>query len=350
MNNYNTFNHCESLYWVFTHLCNDLCDHCYNNSGPKGDQLTDEECLAIIQNLPEKIDRIILSGGEPLARRKQLYLILDELTARYDDTQIMLQTNGDLLTPKRLDTLITKGVTRIDIASIDRYHKKKGERKAELEQLFKSRGMSDDDPEPLIKKENYVNKNQLSYGFWGAGEDMWLGGNWARGRAMETDIWYKNPQHNFCSILSGAIGFLTGGDDIPQEISIQLWRINPCCPGTKKPMGDARREKVADVLQRVSESPVFQKLNEGKPWEMGESIGISEEHARRRTEDLKNVCLWCDEFFSNHFDSETLQPKTETETDGISTPDRRENKSEFEQLLEAGKRSNHGRQQKYKEV
>ena len=346
-----SFNHCESLYWVFTHLCNDRCDHCYNNSGPKGNQLTDEECLAIIKNLPERIDRIILSGGEPLAKRKQLYLILDELTARYgDDTQIMLQTNGDLLTPNRLDTLIEKGVSRIDIASIDRYHKNKGERKAELKQLFKSRGMSDDDPEPLIKKENYVKKNSVSFGFWGANEDMWLGGNWARGRALEKDIWHKDPAHNFCALLSGAVGFLTGGDDIPQEISIQLWRINPCCPGTREPMGDARKEKVSDVLQRVSKSPIFKKLNEGKPWEMGASIGISEDYARRRTEDLKNVCLWCDEFFQRHFDINTLQPKAEAEKTSTPNKQEKENTSEFEQLLKAGERSRHGRTQSYKEV
>ena len=25
----------------------------------------------------------------------------------------------------------------------------------------------------------------------------------------------------------------------------QLWKINPCCPGTKDPLGDARIEKVS---------------------------------------------------------------------------------------------------------
>ena len=45
------------------------------------------------------------------------------------------------------------------------------------------------------------------------------------------------------------------------EISIQLWKINPCCPGTKFPLGDARKEKVADVLHRISKMEVFQKLN-----------------------------------------------------------------------------------------
>jgi hypothetical protein len=305
------FNHCESLYWVFTQLCNDKCDHCYNLSGPQGERISEEECMQIIEHLPDRIDRLILSGGEPLADKKLLYAILDRLHERYGNhTQIMLQTNGDLLNGDILDTLIEKGVSRFDIASIDRYHKHAGDRLMVLAELFESRGVNGDDKDPLIQKENYLVKGrQLSWGYWGATEDMWLGGNWARGRAMEKDIWKRDPQHNFCKVLSGGIGFLTGAEGIPQEISIQLWRINPCCPGTYKAMGDARQEKVADVLARVAQSPVFQKINEGDPLGMGESVGISRTFAEERNEVLQNVCLWCDEFFRDYFDMATLQSK-----------------------------------------
>jgi len=302
------YNHCESLYWVFTQLCNDKCDHCYNLSGPQGERISEQECLQIIENLPDKIDRIILSGGEPLTEKKLLYRILDELRERYGDTtQMMLQTNGDLLTGEILDVLIEKGVTRFDIASIDRYHKHSGNRLIELAELFDSRSVNGDDKDPLIEKETYlVQDRRITWGYWGATEDMWLGGNWARGRALEKDVWKRDPAHNFCKLLSGGIGFLSGADGIPQEISIQLWRINPCCPGTYKAMGDARREKIADVLARMAQSPVFQKINEGDPIGMGESVGIDREFAQARTEDLQNVCLWCDEFFRDYFDLETL--------------------------------------------
>ncbi len=304
------FNHCESLYWVFTQVCNDECDHCYNLSGPRGARISTEECMQIIDNLPERIDRIILSGGEPLAERKKLYAILDRLREKYANagTQIMLQTNGDLLNEERLDTLIEKGVTRFDIASIDRFHKHKGERLDVLGRLFESRGVNGDNSDPLIDKQNYLHGHPLSWGHWGATEDMWLGGNWARGRAMEKDIWKRDPEHNFCAILSGARNFLGGYDDIPQEISIQLWRINPCCPGTKFPMGDARRERVAEVLARVSEMLVFQRLNEGDPWKMGAHLGVTEAEARARTRELENICLYCDEFFGKHL--QELNPDT----------------------------------------
>lgn len=305
------FNHIESIYWVFTQLCNDKCDHCYNLSGPQGARISTEECLQIVENLPDYPDRIILSGGEPLAERKKLYAILDALKEKYGDrTQIMLQTNGDLLNEERLDTLIEKGVSRFDIASIDRYHKHAGQRLDQLGELFASRGVNGDDKDPLIQIDTYLTKKPLSWGHWGATEDMWLGGNWARGRAMQKNIWKRDPNHNFCAVLSGGIGFLTGAEGIPQEISIQLWAINPCCPGTIQPMGDARREKVADVLTRVADDPIMQKLNEGDPITMGESIGISAEYAQQRTNELENICLWCDEFFKKHYDMEKLTERS----------------------------------------
>jgi organic radical activating enzyme len=284
-------------------LCNDQCDHCYNLSGPRGSRITEEECMQIIEHLPPSVGRIILSGGEPLAEKQKLYNILDALHAKYKGiTQIMLQTNGDLLTEEILDTLIAKGVSRFDIASIDRYHKHAGARLMDLATLFESRGVDGEEKQPLIEIDTYLNKKPLSWGYWGATEDLWLGGNWARGRAMQKNIWKRDPNHNFCAVLSGGIGFLTGAPGIPQEISIQLWRINPCCPGTAKPMGDARIDNVIDVLRRASTSPVYQKINEGDPIRMGESVGISEEFARARMAELENICLWCDEFFEKHFE------------------------------------------------
>jgi hypothetical protein len=302
------FDHIESIYWVFTQLCNDQCAHCYNLSGPKGAKISEQDCLDIIANLPKSAGRIILSGGEPLAEKQKLYTILDTLQTKYDGkTQIMLQTNGDLLTGEILDILIEKGVTRFDIASIDRYHKAAGGRLMDLADLFESRGVNGDEKDPLIEKSTFLHDFPLSWGYWGATEDMWLGGNWARGRALEKDNWKRDPDHNFCGILSGGIGFLNGGENIPQEISIQLAAINPCCPGTKDAMGDARFERIADVLSKVVDNPIFQSLDKGDPFAMGESVGVSTEHAKKRCGELGNVCLWCDEFFTKHYDMKSAK-------------------------------------------
>ncbi len=300
----------ESIYWVFTQRCNDNCIHCYNDSSPRGMTLPLEDCLAIVQNLPESLGRLILSGGEPLTEEDKLHAILEAVRAKYRGlTQVMLQTNGDRLTGERLDALLARGVTRIDVASIDRFHKHQGERKAVLEALFQSRGMSGDDPDPLVAKANYLKREVVSYGFWGATEDMWLGGNWARGEALRKDVWLRDGSHNFCAILSGARGFL-GGTDLPQELSIQLADINPCCPGTLYPLGDARRERVSAVLDRVASNPVFERLNQGDAYGMGESLGVGEDHGRARAMALQSVCLWCDEFMARYLEP-TLLPRAE---------------------------------------
>ncbi|MCB0515825.1 MAG: radical SAM protein [Chitinophagales bacterium] len=296
------FKHLESLYWVFTQVCNDQCSHCYNFSGPQGKRISVEECLQIIANLPEKIDRIILSGGEPLAEKEKLYRILEVLQEKYgNDTQIMLQTNGDLLTAEILDKLIEKGVSRFDISSIDAYHKAGGNHLMQLAELFASRAVNGDEKDALIEKTHYLHEKPLSWGYWGATQDMWLGGNWARGRAYANQLWKKDPEHNFCSILSGAIGFLQGTETVPQEISIQLWAINPCCPGTLRALGDARTQKVSEVLAEAAKNPVYQMLDKGNPYRMGEHLGVSEAYARSRCNALQNVCRWCDEFFREFF-------------------------------------------------
>ncbi len=304
------FNHCETIYWVFTQLCNDKCDHCYNSSGPQGTRMTDQECLDIISNLPPKIDKIILSGGEPLAEKKQLYLILDTLREKYGaDQKITLQTNGDLMTGTILDTLLAKGVKGISIASLDRFHKHAGAKLDSLKKLFDSKGMVD--AMPYIKmgiKKNALDPSWRTYSYFGANEEMWLGGNWARGRAMEHDIWMKDPKHNFCAIQSGARNFLGGYTDVIQEVSIQLWALNPCCPGTKFPLGDIRKERVADVLLRLSKNKVFQALNTGNPLKMGEHLGITEEQATKDVNVVQNICLYCDLFFIKNLNAATLEP------------------------------------------
>ncbi len=214
MNPNNKFNHIASVYWVFTQLCNDKCDHCYNFSGPQGSRISEADCLAIIDNLPDSMDRIILSGGEPLAEKQKLYLILDALKSKYGNTtQIMLQTNGDLLTGEILDVLIAKGVTRFDVASIDRFHKAAGARLTELAELFDSRGVNGEEKDPLVKKDNYLHAFPLSWGYWGATEDMWLGGQLGKrqglrkrpleARSSAQFLWYFVRSYRFFERWTG---------------------------------------------------------------------------------------------------------------------------------------------------
>ncbi len=285
----------ESIYWVFTKRCNDECAHCYNDSGPRGERMSREDALAVVGNLPDRVGRIILSGGEPLVERKLLYELLDRLRARYQGrTQLWLQTNGDLLTDRILDQLLQRGVQRIDVPSSDPLHKHQGAREPLLRELLLSRGLVED-----VAKTGATPPGQLTFAFWGATEELWLTGNWARGRAMKNGLAKLQPDWNFCKIWSGARGFLDDGSP-QQEINVQLFRVYPCCPTTKLPLGDLRCEPLLAILDRVRQSPVFQALNRGAPEEMGVGTGIPVDRARARIRVLRDVCLFCDEYLTAH--------------------------------------------------
>lgn len=286
----------QCVYWVITMKCNDFCSHCYNNSGPEGEVIDKEELLKVIPNLPKNMQRIVLSGGEPLMELGKLLAVINGIRARFGPRlPIWIQTNGDLLTKKTLSLILEAGVSRVDITSLDRFHQHQGSRRETIETLFKSFNLVDAKKEP--------HNSHRSYAFWGANDDIWLGGNWARGRALKNGLAYKNPEHNFCSLWSGAQHFLDSGS-ARQEVHIQLHRVYPCCPTTYFAIGDARKESVASILAKTAEIPQYQALNRGDISGIGlgqKTNEVSREFAVQRIQELGDVCLWCDEYFSKHY-------------------------------------------------
>ncbi len=155
--------------------------------------------------------------------------------------------------------------------------------------------------------------HERTFSFWGATPDLWLGGLWARGRALRNDISLRDPDHNFCSLWSGALGFLD--DNSPrQEIAIQLTKVYPCCPGTVEPLGDVAEEPLTSILDRHRGEPMWEALNRGEPADMGIVAGVDQEFARERIQELGNVCLWCDEYFTQYRGSTPTDQNTATQS------------------------------------
>ena len=204
-----------------------------------------------------------------------------------------------------LQKLLDAKVSRIDIASMDKFHRKgTKDRRPILEEMFVKHGMVDAERESSKagnqnKRPVGVDEKQLTYAFWGANQDEWIGPLWPRGRAFEKGLSIAGPEDEFCRNWSGAKNFLNY-DQAESEISIQLADVYPCCPMTCRPIGSLLDESLIDMLDRCRQHPVYQALNEGKPEAMGESLGISEEYGFERSQELGNHCLWCDEFFVKH--------------------------------------------------
>jgi hypothetical protein len=295
----------ESLYWVFTHACNLRCAHCYNFSRPGAPSVAREEAWAVLEHLPERTNRFILSGGEPLVEPELLCWLLEQGRSRYPDARLSLQTNGDLLDAAMLERLLATGLDHISIASYDQFHPRPEGKFEALRALFEEFGIVERAVGDPAKAEQVA---AVDYSIWGANPEFWVGGIWPRGRAMKHGLAQLLPEHNFCDRWSGALGFLDDGSAM-QEIAIQLTTAYPCCPGTVEPLGDLAEEPLAAMLARARLDPVWRALNEGDPAAMGEHAGFNREHALRRIEQLGSVCLWCDEFFTQRREAcgETLE-------------------------------------------
>jgi radical SAM family protein len=291
----------DSIYWVVSRDCNQRCAHCYNDSEPGAAGLDVDDVSRCVANLPDPadvpVDRIILSGGEVLVWPELLFHTLDALHARYADaTALYVQTNGDLLDDAMLDRLLASHVRRVDVSSMDRYHPKSTlDRREYLTGLFGSRGMV-----PAESVGRGAGAPPVpTYAFWGATEDMWIGPLWPRGRALARGLTKATPADDFCARWSGARNFLEyRGQGC--EVNVQLADVYPCCPMTCRPIGDLRSEPLVAMLDRCAAHPVYRALNEGRPEKMGEYLGIDEAEGLRRSRELGNHCLWCDEFFTKH--------------------------------------------------
>ncbi len=295
----------DSIYWVVSRDCNQRCRHCYNDSEPGAPGLTLEQLSACVDNLPcpgdVAVGRIILSGGEVLVWPELLFHALARLHERYHNrTQLMIQTNGDLLDAVLLDRILAAHVRRIDVSGMDAFHPPSTLRRCDyLEQLFLTRGMVEASTLAATAGRDSGPDAPVVYAFWGATEEQWIGPLWPRGRARKYNLSKAGPETNFCGNWSGAKGFLdyrgTGC-----EVNIQLADVYPCCPMTCRPIGNLLADPLVAILDRCAQHPVYAALNEGRPEKMGEYLGISEAEGVRRSRELGNHCFWCDEFFTRH--------------------------------------------------
>ena len=216
----------------------------------------------MIDNLPPRIRRINLSGGEPLTEFPLLVDLLGELGTRHPEARMQIQSNGDLLDKERLDALLGSGLHHIAIASEDDWHPKPAGKFDALRELFAARGMIET---PLGDPGNRKPPppDARTFNIWGATPDFWVGGVWPRGRAQarpgQTDA--------RAQLLQSLVGRarLPRERHNAQEISVQLTSVYPCCPGTVEPLGDLAEDPLAAILARHENDPVWEALNNGDP-------------------------------------------------------------------------------------
>lgn len=310
----------ESIYFVTTWLCHRTCVHCYEDRFHPyyGQEL--EAVVAqsranvprIIENFParltfrdrrepeqpERSGQVILAGGEVLLeaiRESVLYPAIRQLRTKYEGeggVRIIVQTTGDLVTPRILLELKDLGVTIVSISGIDAYHQgleQIGARealKAKLTGMFQQAGYTEG-----------------SYHFFGATPDSWIGALWPRGRAFRNGLSTATLADNFCNRWSGGLGFLDSGHE-GSEVSVDPnGDVFPCCLKTKRPLGNLLEMPLEQILARRRGDPVYEAISAGQPERMGLTRGWTVETFLEKSKttladgrSYQNLCIGCDRF------------------------------------------------------
>jgi len=320
----------ESIYYVLCWHCHRRCKHCYEERFRPyvRDELAAVVAEAvrnaprIIANLParlsyvedgvERAGRIILSGGDVLTepvRERVLYPTLQAIRDKYREqggVRVIVQTTGDLLTPKILDELLALGVNTISVAGMDDYHVgMEGDKRQKLIDkllaMFQAAGLQNSALFAARRLEDGT--GPAYFNMFGATEDAWIGKLWPRGRAWQNGLSTATLEDNFCNAWSGGLNFLNHGQ-AGSEVSIDpTGDVYPCCLKTAHPLGNLTEEPLLEILDHLASQPAIQAINAGAPEKMGLAHGWSEarflEASHTTTPDgrpYQNLCIGCDRF------------------------------------------------------
>ena len=328
----------ESIYYVISWLCHRQCPHCYEERFRpyRGAEL--QAVVSEAQNnfsriiahmpphlryrvpeatepdgtVPERIGRLILSGGEVLVREVResiLYPAIEQIVAKYraaGGVQVVVQTTGDLVTAPIVDDLLSRGVWMISVSGMDDFHEGMTEERrrqltAKLTEIFEQAGMHRSGLHATERK--WHEEIGPVYSFFGATPDAWIGKIWPRGRAWKNNLSRATVADNFCNAWSGGLNFLNLGL-AGSEVSIEPdGNVYPCCMKTKLPIGNLVEEPLVEILESLVGHPVYEALAMGHPERMGIREGWSVEHFLERSRTVtpagrpyQNLCIGCDRF------------------------------------------------------
>lgn len=352
----------EAVYWVLTWACHRKCRHCYDdrfrpyvreelkrvvgegqaayrailanlpdrmrfqdrtgpNPGGPDQEGPDQEGL--VREGPSRRSLLVLAGGELLidgVREELFYPVLDAIRERWalpDRPHVSVQTTGDVLSPRYIQEMVDRGVGTIAIASIDDHHVGfEGDKKFAF--MDKIRAMMEPfgaqeidlgaarDPRVKAKPARAARPEGLSYVFFGAQPELWIGELWPRGRTFLNGLSNATYETNFCARWSGGKNFLNYGQ-AGSEVAIEPdGSVYPCCLKTKAPLGNLTEERLTDILDSLKGHPAFEAINQGDPEAMGLAYGLSRDAYRSASHltdpqgrAIGNVCLGCDAFFES---------------------------------------------------
>ena len=250
----------------------------------------------ILANLPERLDRIVLAGGEVLlepVRSRVLNPVLAALHGR--DTRVIVQTTGDLLTGEVVRDLVDRGVWMVSVSGLDDFHVghegAAGTRLRErLVAMFAAAGIRPSGHAAPL--QGWQDEAGPVFSMFGATPDTWIGKLWPRGRAWANGLSTATMADDFCGAWSGGRGFLNPHEGA--EVSVEPdGSVYPCCVKTGVPLGNLTEERLDDILTSLRGVEPLEAIGRGDPAGMAASLGVNDFADRCQSNGHANACLGC---------------------------------------------------------
>lgn len=89
--------------WHITNICNNRCKHCYHADYDAQNECNMEQLMAIADDIDDALEKwnynasLSITGGEPFARKNDLFKVLDRLEESQRIVNYDILTNGSLI-------------------------------------------------------------------------------------------------------------------------------------------------------------------------------------------------------------------------------------------------------------
>ncbi|MDP8228860.1 MAG: radical SAM protein [Candidatus Electryoneaceae bacterium] len=294
-----------------TRQCPFECRHCYFCGGPNGETMTTLQAKSVVDHLPDNVETIGISGGEPFTNTKLLKSILGFIKDRNfpDLTRTTVQTVGfwarDRERVKRtLDELIKLGANSFYIYGNDDWHREQG-LKPECQELLIDVLIEEFGaykPGKMEEIESIFTKDGITYSHKKTGRILPIGrASWA----TTEDEWMEKskrppvcPGRDFLDLHPDGYIYMINFNG---EVHFCNWKSGPY-------LGNIFDLPLAQILEEARKRKILQVMNEGDISKLASEIcGIPKQDATREI-DQRGMCVYCNEILGAYLANSDEEP------------------------------------------
>ncbi|MFQ6040998.1 MAG: radical SAM protein [Candidatus Poribacteria bacterium] len=305
----------KCICFAITRKCPLECRRCFFCGSKDGESIDIADARTIIANLPDDLEVIAITGGEPFANVGLLFDVLREIKNRdfRELSQIAILTTGIWATDRKyvqetIKKLVDLGVNMFAVGAFDKWHYEAGLKK-EL-------------PELLVKvlKEDF-GAIEPNFNRKKSNEEIL--------REVYSHNLYVRPMANNTAILAGRAMWAVKGDEkgilIQPDFSFMCrgfletsygytyyvnfnGELHFCANFSARPLGNLKDESFNSILSRSKNDEFLQMIHEGDMMVFAEKyFGMSKEEVKRELE-YWGTCGFCTRLFTKYFKDRDDKP------------------------------------------